>query len=71
VGLGAQLKDNRCDDNLQEKIREFNMAQKRKYTISLSSGLAFYDPENPCSIDELLNQADMLMYEEKRRLQKG
>ena len=56
---------------LQEKLREFNAAQKRKYTISLSSGIAYFDPENPCSIDELLSKGDKLMYEDKRRNYNG
>jgi hypothetical protein len=28
-------------------------------------GMARYDPDNPCSIDELLARADASMYEQK------
>jgi hypothetical protein len=28
--------------------------------------MAHYDPENPSSLDELMAQADILMYEEKK-----
>jgi len=29
-------------------------------------GLARYDPEHPCSIEELVARADTAMYEQKR-----
>jgi PleD family two-component response regulator len=33
--------------------------------LSISIGAACYQPELPCSIDELLAQADTLMYKQK------
>lgn len=36
------------------------------FTLSMSVGITRYDPEHPCSIDELLAKADKLMYEQKR-----
>lgn len=36
------------------------------YTFSVCIGISCYDPENPVSIDEMLQKADKLMYEEKR-----
>jgi diguanylate cyclase (GGDEF)-like protein len=41
----------------------------RNYALSLSMGMAQYDPENPCSLDKLMAQADTLMYEEKSKKQ--
>jgi diguanylate cyclase (GGDEF)-like protein/PAS domain S-box-containing protein len=35
--------------------------------LALSIGLAEYNPESPCSLEELINRADEMMYEEKRR----
>ena len=35
--------------------------------VSLSIGLARYDPTQPCSVDELLGLADARMYAEKRK----
>ena len=35
--------------------------------ISLSFGFALYDPSQPCSIEELLTNADKLMYRAKRK----
>lgn len=32
----------------------------------LASAVACYDPANPCSLDELLIQADRKMYERER-----
>ena len=32
----------------------------------MSAGCSYYDPENPCSIDELMASADKLMYEQKQ-----
>ncbi|RPJ13879.1 MAG: diguanylate cyclase [Desulfobacteraceae bacterium] len=32
----------------------------------MSAGCSCYDPDNPCSIDELIANADKLMYEQKQ-----
>jgi hypothetical protein len=29
-------------------------------------GTAYYNPENPCSLDELISRADKLMYDQKK-----
>jgi diguanylate cyclase (GGDEF)-like protein/PAS domain S-box-containing protein len=55
---------------LQENLEARNAREGRRYKLSLSVGVAGYDPENPCSIDELLTRADRLMYEQKQRNQK-
>jgi len=34
-------------------------------------GIVQYNPEQPCSIDELLAQADKMMYEQKRNKNSG
>jgi diguanylate cyclase (GGDEF)-like protein/PAS domain S-box-containing protein len=51
---------------LQENLEARNLRRDRDYTLSLSLGLARYDPERPCSIDDLLIQADKAMYERKQ-----
>jgi len=53
-------------DRLQKAIEIHNIKRKLKYKLSLSFGIAYYDPENPCSVDELLVQVDKLMYEKKK-----
>jgi two-component system, cell cycle response regulator len=52
---------------LQEYLQALNSAPDREYSLSLSVGIACYDPDWPCSIDELLARADASMYEQKRR----
>ena len=56
---------------LQENLEARNAREGRRYELSLSVGLARYDPESPCSIDELVAQADRAMYEQKRDNQKA
>ena len=51
---------------LQKNLDETNEAIKRGYRLSMSIGVSFYDPDNPCSIDELLTEADRSMYEKKK-----
>jgi diguanylate cyclase (GGDEF)-like protein len=52
---------------LHKAIENFNAKRKLPYRVSLSTGIAYYDPEHPCSVKELLNKADKLMYEQKRQ----
>jgi two-component system cell cycle response regulator len=56
---------------LQKSIEIHNSEINRSYKLSLSFGIAYYDPENPCSIDDLLVQGDKLMSEQKRHKQKS
>ena len=52
---------------LQGDLDTHNAKRKRRYKLSLSMGVERYDPECPCSIDELLAMADSLMYGQKRK----
>jgi diguanylate cyclase (GGDEF)-like protein len=52
---------------LYENIKGHNAKGSRGYKLSISVGVAQFDPENPISIDELLSKADALMYAEKRK----
>jgi len=51
---------------LQDTLDIYNKPGKREYRLSLSIGIAHYDPEKPSSLDDLMTQADTLMYEGKR-----
>ena len=53
-------------NSVYEHLKLHNEEAKRKYELSLSLGVAHYDPEHPCSICDLLNKADALMYENKK-----
>ena len=52
---------------LQTNVELHNAQGIRPYKLSLSVGRANYDPHEPVSIDDLIRQADMLMYQEKQK----
>jgi diguanylate cyclase (GGDEF)-like protein/PAS domain S-box-containing protein len=45
---------------------DYENASALSYQISMSVGVADYDPSVPCSIDELISRADQLMYNQKK-----
>jgi diguanylate cyclase (GGDEF)-like protein len=51
---------------LQDALDARDARGERGYKLSLSVGVASYDPQHPCSVHELLARADSLMYEHKR-----
>ena len=51
---------------LQNNIALANARADRSYQISISYGIAHYDPEQPCTIEELLDRGDRMMYENKK-----
>ncbi|MCD6384550.1 diguanylate cyclase response regulator [Candidatus Sumerlaeota bacterium] len=51
---------------LQNNLSKYNRERTFPFPLSLSFGVAHYDPMRPCSIEEILEQADALMYEQKR-----
>ncbi|MEI7636888.1 MAG: diguanylate cyclase [Syntrophus sp. (in: bacteria)] len=51
---------------LQQNIDEYNEKETRRYKLALSWGTVVYNPESPGSLDELLSQADRLMYIHKK-----
>ncbi|OPY86161.1 MAG: putative diguanylate cyclase YegE [Smithella sp. PtaU1.Bin162] len=53
-------------DRLQVLIDKRNRRKNRRYKLSISAGCSYYNPENACSLDELMSSADRLMYEQKQ-----
>jgi diguanylate cyclase (GGDEF)-like protein/PAS domain S-box-containing protein len=51
---------------LQQKLEARNAKGDLRYKLSLSLGMAHYNPESPCSVEELIAWADRSMYERKR-----
>lgn len=51
---------------LKENIRLHNSHGGRPYELSLSVGIAHFNPDQPCFVNELLERADRLMYRDKR-----
>jgi two-component system, cell cycle response regulator len=50
---------------LKESLKKLNREEFR-YQLSLSMGVARFDPKHPVPIGELMTQADQAMYEQKR-----
>ena len=55
---------------LHENIKNYNAEVSQNYKLSVSVGVADFNPEHPVSIDELLSKADALMYAQKRKRRK-
>ncbi len=62
---------NRIRARIRERLDARNARQNRRYQLSFSAGIADYNPDNPCSLDELMARADALMYQEKRQKRNG
>lgn len=56
---------------LQEKLADYDAQKSHSYELSLSVGIASFDPKNPILVGELIAQADEKMYENKRSQQKS
>jgi diguanylate cyclase (GGDEF)-like protein len=52
---------------LQEGVEEHNKKDQRPFTLALSIGSTTFDPEDPSSIEQLMDRADRSMYEDKAR----
>lgn len=52
---------------LEERLERRNADPAARYPLSLSSGMARYDPAAPMRLVDLIRQADAGMYDEKRR----
>ena len=57
--------------HVQNNVNKFNEQSGLSYKLSLSMGFACFDPDRPCSIEDLLSRADALMYEDKKRRSKN
>lgn len=51
---------------IKEKLKQATKNNKKDYKISASHGAAEYSPDYQKSLDQLINQADHAMYEEKK-----
>jgi diguanylate cyclase (GGDEF)-like protein/PAS domain S-box-containing protein len=51
---------------MQEQLDFFNAQENRSFKLLISIGTALYEPQSPCSIDELILQADKTMYKHKQ-----
>jgi len=67
AGVGADESAESLTDRLQQKLALANAQRNRPYDLSISIGVAHYDPDEACTIEELMGRADRVMYEEKRK----
>lgn len=66
IMAGRGFDDETVIKRLQDTLTVYNRKRKGDYALSVSAGSVFFDPDNPCSIDELLKNADSLMYQQKQ-----
>ena len=55
-------------ERLQENIAAYNEKGVEAFKVSMSTGISTYNPNNPCSVEKLLTQADERMYEMKQKM---
>lgn len=61
--------ENCCDimqERLEKNLEEYNSLPEYPFTLSLSIGFAYFDPDQPLALEDLLAQADVRMYEHKK-----
>lgn len=51
---------------LKNAVDEANTQEGRPFSLSFSAGVAMFDPEDPCTLDQLIALADQQMYARKR-----
>jgi diguanylate cyclase (GGDEF)-like protein/PAS domain S-box-containing protein len=68
VALAAisRLGSNVIVERLQTHLANYNARSTRPYALSLSYGIAHFDPTGSTSLEEVVRQADHAMYEQKR-----
>ncbi len=57
-------------ERIEKKISQINAQLDRPYTFSMSVGIAQYDDDNPCSLEEFISMGDKAMYQCKREKKK-
>ena len=58
-------------NRLQDNVDAFNKSKSVSYDISYSIGISYFDPNSPCTIDDLLVRADEFMYIDKNSKRSG
>lgn len=54
------------NSRFQKSLELYNKEKNRNYKLSFNLGAAYFNPESPCSIDELITTADKSLYEQNR-----
>jgi GGDEF domain-containing protein len=53
-------------ERLREAVKARNADPARRFHLSLSVGTAYFDPEQPMALQDLLAEADERMYAQKQ-----
>ncbi len=72
--LAVETDDERAQvmmSRLQANVEAYNKQSTGLFKLSMSTGLSHYDPDNPCTVEELLQRADKKMYEMKREMKRN
>jgi diguanylate cyclase (GGDEF)-like protein len=62
----SALTAERAVERMQEAVDAVNAEEGRTFQLSLSVGIARFDPDDPVSLDGLIETADGRMYAHKR-----
>jgi len=54
-------------NRLQDYINKHNTSIKLNYSLVMSTGIAMYSHSNPVQLDDLLHEADLIMYKNKQK----
>ena len=52
---------------LQQKLNQYQQKSHNEYDLTFSYGIVYFDPEQHSTIETLLEQGDVIMYESKRK----
>jgi two-component system, cell cycle response regulator len=63
-GTGAGMSS--LSGRIQTNLKAYNVRMDASYRLGISLGMASLDPDRPCTIDQLVDLADSLMYQQKR-----
>jgi diguanylate cyclase (GGDEF)-like protein len=66
AAAGDDINEKFMRKRFEDALFEHNAYPDRSFVLSVSLGLALYDPASPCSIGDLLANADAIMYRQKR-----
>jgi diguanylate cyclase (GGDEF)-like protein/PAS domain S-box-containing protein len=67
LAVGASMESaDFITNRIQSILEKRNQQGDRPFQLNLSLGIAHYDPEAPCTIGELIAQADGRMYQQKQ-----
>ncbi|MCY7375769.1 MAG: PAS domain S-box protein [Pyrinomonadaceae bacterium] len=63
---GSEAGTEAIKERLQKQIEEFNRKNTRLYSLSISFGIVRFKPDSLTTLEQLLSEADKLMYSQKQ-----